>query len=111
MYRGGAGRTFWLAIWRKLGYIAAAAAVGFAATQCHAAQCVVIDGGGALIADAAPVESCTGFVLSTAAEFTDLQGFWSPLTVEQGATIGVAIFVAWATAFGLRQLRRVIEEG
>jgi len=75
------------------------------------AQCVVIDPDGFLIEDAAPVEECTGFVLATSAEFTDLQGFWTPMSVEQGATVGVAIFLAWAIAFGLRLVRKSIEEG
>jgi len=75
------------------------------------AQCVAVDVDGFVVVDAAPVESCTGYVLSTAAEFTDLQGFWSPMTVEQGAAVGVAIFLAWAVAFGLRVLRKTVEEG
>jgi len=75
------------------------------------AQCVQVDVDGYILLDSAPVDSCAGFVLSTAAEFTDLQGFWSPMTVEQGAAVGVAIFLAWAVAFGLRVLRKTVEEG
>lgn len=103
MFRG--ARVFWFAIWRKLGYIVAGAGVAFLASQCKAASCV-IESGGALVLTADPIESCTGFVLMTAAEFTDVQGFWTPLTVEQGGAIGFAIFGAWAVAFGLRMLSK-----
>ena len=74
------------------------------------AQCVVIDAGGALVADASPVSACAGYVLATPQEFADMQTVWIPLTLADGAVIGSAIFAAWAIAFGFRMLGTLIAD-
>jgi len=74
------------------------------------AQCVTIDGSGNLLADPAPVESCTGFVLVTPSEFTMMQGVLVPLSVDEGAVIGISIVTAWAIAFGFRMLGQLVAD-
>jgi hypothetical protein len=71
------------------------------------AQCVLVDGSGALVADATPVESCTGFVIGTAAEFANGQNVvFPPLTVDQGADIGWSIFFCWTLVYLARMFIR-----
>lgn len=61
-----------------------------------------------MIVDPSPVDTCSGFVLMTADEYKAAE--WFPaLTVEQGVQIGTAIFLAWAIAFGLRVIRKSVE--
>lgn len=72
------------------------------------ASCVIEGPGGALQLDAAPVETCSGFVVMTGPEYQAAQ--WFPaLTVEEGVQVGTAVFLAWAIAFGLRVLRKSVE--
>jgi hypothetical protein len=73
-------------------------------------RCVAIDAGGLVVdVDPQPVDVtlCT-LVLASPAEVGT-----SPftLTVEEGGLIGAAIALLWATAFGLRMLRRALDVG
>ena len=72
------------------------------------AQCVVIDGSGFVVADPAPVESCTGFVLATPTEFAGLQTVFQGLSIADGAVLGTAIVTAWTIAFGFRVLGKMV---
>jgi hypothetical protein len=111
LYRGNRiVRTFGSAVVRKLGYIAAAAAVAFFASQCHAAQCFVTDSNGFLVADTTPIATCAGYVVVTANELAMMQSVFGPLDIADAATIGVAIVGAWAVAFSLRILRKMVED-
>jgi hypothetical protein len=74
------------------------------------AQCVVIDGSGALVADPSPIDTCTGYVLATSQEFANMQTVWTPLTLDEGTIIGGAIFLAWAVAWGFRMIGSLIAE-
>jgi len=73
------------------------------------AQCVLVSGT-SLVIDAAPVESCTGYVLATSQEFQNMQTVWIPLTLADGAIIGASMFAAWAVAWGFRMIGGVIED-
>ena len=52
-----------------------------------------------------------GYVVTTETEyFAQGSSLFPPLSSDDGASIGLAIFLAWTLAFGMRLLRRVIEE-
>jgi hypothetical protein len=108
MYRGQSfvGRVFVSAVVRKLGYVLVAGLFAFFATQCHAAQCVSLNGDGTLTATADPVESCAGFLLATSTEFTGMQSVVVPLSLEDAGAIGWRIFLLWSVAFIWRVLRQ-----
>lgn len=72
------------------------------------AQCVIWSGG-VLVADPAPVSSCTGFVLATPEEFSAMGAWFAPLSIEDGALIGTAVFGAWAVAFAFRMMRNFLD--
>jgi hypothetical protein len=104
-------RVFVSSAVRKVAYIAVAAVFAFLGAQCaHAAQCVTLEVDGTLTPVAVGVEACAGFVLATPTEFQASQSIFVALSLENGAAIGAAIFLAWAVAFGFRVLRKVIED-
>ncbi|WP_152681897.1 hypothetical protein [Chromobacterium subtsugae] len=75
------------------------------------ALCVVVNQDGSLSTSPASPDQCAGYLLVTAEEFNSFNSaanFFIPLTMEQGALIGVAILTVWACAFGFRQLRRLL---
>jgi len=53
---------------------------------------------------------CTAYVLMNKDETEAAWGFWPSWSVEQGSSIGLEIFLAWAVAFGFRILRKLIED-
>lgn len=74
------------------------------------AYCVSVDGTGAVVATGGSLADCTGYVLLTPDEFQQSQGLFAPLSASEGASIGGAIFLAWAIAFGFRAIGKVITE-
>jgi hypothetical protein len=76
------------------------------------ALCVQADTDGNLLGlPAVPLESCTGFVMLTPEEYAAVSQSWvEPLTLEQGTAIGVAVFVAFTVAWGLKVLRRFVQD-
>lgn len=73
------------------------------------AVCVQVDSNGFLVSDSTPLDSCSGYVMQTAAEYRSAFS-WLELSAADGLTIGGAIFLAWAVAFGFRMIRKVIDE-
>lgn len=103
-------RGFGYGVGRKVAYVVVGLVVAFVSTQCHAAQCVLVGEGGALLADGAAADACAGFLLLSPQEFADMQSLWVPLSIDDGVRIGVSIFVAWTIAFGFTIIRRAVEE-
>lgn len=69
------------------------------------AQCVVVVGDTVVPSAADP---CTGFLMLTPVEFGVVSNSPFNLTPEDGATVGGAILVVWATAFAARALVRAL---
>ncbi len=75
------------------------------------AQCVVLDTtSGQLVTTADTVDTCTGWILATPTEFSMMESVFTGLTIDQGQTIGVAIFTAWAIVWGLRMIATLIRD-
>lgn len=64
------------------------------------AQCVVIDGGGAIVPSAS--EPCSGFLMLSPSEFLNLSNNPFFLSAEDGALVGAAVVAVWATAYAFR---------
>lgn len=65
------------------------------------AQCVVVDGSGALVASVS--DPCTGFVALTPAEYGALQSPFN-LSPEDGAAVSAAVAGVWVIAWAGRAL-------
>jgi hypothetical protein len=72
------------------------------------AQCVVIDGTGAIVATSDPVASCTGYLLATPTEFASMQSLLGELSAGDGAIIGSYILAACAVAWGFRLMGKLV---
>lgn len=64
---------------------------------------------GQLVPTADPASSCSGYLLVTRDEWA-LSRLLPPMTVSDGAMVGSSILLAWATAFGIRQIARVLQQ-
>lgn len=78
----------------------------------NVALCVQEQSGNLVFVSPQPVDtsSCASVVLSGAEAATALAGNPFVLTVAQGAQIGTAIAVCWATAWGLRMIAWAISK-
>lgn len=70
------------------------------------AQCVVINAGGLL--EASTADPCTSLLLLNPAEYATLAANPLLLTAEDGAIVSAAILGAWATAWAVRSLYRLL---